>query len=87
MRSALLLCVLAVSLALASALPQLNVCSPEKVQLELRPTSLGEYQLSFVAVDPRASHNKADFIDIHYRSVQQTQRCAASTEPRHLTQS
>jgi hypothetical protein len=67
MRSALLLCLLAVSVALASAAPQLNVCPADQVQLELRPTTGGQYQLSFVAVDPRASQNKADFIDIHYR--------------------
>ena len=78
MRAALLLCVLAVSLALASALPNANVCDDQQVQLELRPIAHNNYQLSFVAIDPRAQQNKADFVDIHYRSkAAQPQRRAA----------
>lgn len=78
MRAALLLCVLAVSLALAAALPNANVCNEQQVQLELRPSAQGMYQLSFVAVDPRAAQNKADFVDIHYRSA--TARAQRSSE-------
>ena len=68
MRSLLLLCVLAVSVGLALAAPQLNVCDADAVQLELRPSHSNNYQLAFVAIDPKAGQNKADFIDIHYRS-------------------
>lgn len=43
----------------------------ERVQLELRPLDMGRdfgtFQLAFVAVDPQAASDKADFIDIHYR--------------------
>lgn len=77
MRSLSLVCLLLAVTAVAAA-PQLNVCSPEKVQLELRPLGsfsgrspsgevLSDYQLAFVALDNNMAQNKADWIDIHYR--------------------
>lgn len=72
MRSALLACVFAVGVAFASAAPNANVCDADTVQLELRPSGssnnqFSQYELAFVAIDPKAGMNKADFIDIHYR--------------------
>jgi hypothetical protein len=73
-----LLCLLLAVTAVA-AVPNLNVCSTEQVQLELRPLGtasgrtanglLNDYQLAFVALDNKLSQNKADWIDIHYRSA------------------
>ena len=73
MRSLLSLCLLASVALLAAAAPNANVCPMERVQLELRPLDMGRdfgtFQLAFVAVDPQAANDKADFIDIHYRSA------------------
>ncbi len=79
MRTLSILAALFGSLAVASALPS-NVCSPEKVALELRPLGtaraqtntgvLADYQLAFQAIDHKAANNRADFIDIHYRSAE-----------------
>lgn len=81
MRSLLSLCLLASVALLAAAAPNANVCPMERVQLELRPLDMGRdfgtFQLAFVAVDPQAASDKADFIDIHYRSAGQASAAAS----------
>jgi len=68
----LLLGVLAAGVVAVAAAPQ-DICSSDAVALELRPLGtmsqapMADYQLAFVAVDPRAQHSRADFVDIHYR--------------------
>jgi hypothetical protein len=70
-----------------------EVCPSDAVALELRPLGtlsaaqmgnnnnfnapMADYQLAFVAIDPRAQGH-ADFVDIHYRSAcRRTHACAA----------
>ena len=81
MRSLLSLCLLASVALLAAAAPNANVCPMERVQLELRPLDMGRdfgtFQLAFVAVDPHAASDKADFIDIHYRSASRASAAAS----------